>query len=242
MVINRSREEWKTYAGVFDSHTIKNLQKLSAQGHFEELEVSLALGKEANIFLARTKEDNLVVLKIYRLENCDFNKMYSYISQDPRYDLLKGSKRRVIFEWTRREYRNLQLARECIRVPIPYHFKDNIIIMEYVQDDKNPAPQLKNTSLDDPQGFFDLIIEKITDLYAKGLVHGDLSAFNILVEAQQPVFIDFSQSTPTSSNQADELLYRDLKNICIYFKKQGIYLAPEPYFEKITGRTTPEIL
>ncbi|MGM5481028.1 MAG: serine protein kinase RIO [Nanobdellota archaeon] len=239
MARKKSKEEWKTYGGVFDNYTIENLKKLSSQGHFEEIYSSLALGKEANIFIAKTAKEELVVIKIYRLENCDFNKMYSYIAQDPRYDSLKGNRRRIIFEWTKREYRNLQKARECIKVPTPYTFKDNIIVMEYIGDENGPALQLKNEELDDEQEFFNRIIENMKLLYNQGLVHGDLSSFNILVDGRQPIFIDFSQSTMTTSRQAPELLIRDLNNITNYFAKAGIKRNPKELYTEITGKPSP---
>ena len=222
MVVNRSREAWKTYGNVFDSFTIRNLQKLIGQGYFEELTGSIALGKEANVFSARTLEDDFVAVKIYRLENCNFNKMLSYITQDPRYLHLKGDKRRIIFAWTQREYRNLMKAREVIRVPTPLSFKDNILVTEFISDGEETAPQLKDADVQDYEVMYAEIISMIKKLYKAGLVHGDLSAFNILVQDQQPVFIDFSQATATDSPQAKELLQRDIEVMCSFFAKRGI--------------------
>ena len=56
-------------------------------------------------------------------------------------------------------------------------------------------------------------------LYQKGLIHGDLSQFNILNYNEDPIFIDFSQATTTEASNAEELLKRDIKNICHYFHK-----------------------
>ena len=61
MAVNRSREEWKIYGNVFDKFTIELLRKLSAQGYFEELESAIAMGKEANVFLATTKDPNKII-------------------------------------------------------------------------------------------------------------------------------------------------------------------------------------
>ena len=233
MVVNRSREEWKTYGNVFDKFTLRNLERLASQGYFEELEGSVALGKEANVFMARNKEGEQVAIKIYRLENCNFNKMYSYISQDPRYLHLKGDKRRIIFAWTQREYRNLLKARELVRVPTPLVFKDNIVVTEFIDEDGEAAPQLKNAELDDPKATFDEIIMMIKKLFKTGLVHGDLSEFNILMQHGKPVFIDFSQGTAKDSPNAKELLIRDVENICRYFKKHGVKASAEEAYEKI---------
>ncbi len=234
MVVNRSREIWKTYGNVFDQHSERLLHKLAAQGYFEELTSSLALGKEANVFVAVTKDGSFVAVKIYRLENCNFNKMYEYISQDPRYLNLKGQKRRIIFTWVQREYRNLLRAREKIRVPTPLVCKDNILIMEYINEGNTPAPQLKDVKLTHPQETFHAIIKAVKGLYAQGLVHGDLSAHNILLQQGKPVFIDFSQTTSIESPNAKELLLRDLTNVCVFFKKQGLKRNPTKLLEEIT--------
>jgi RIO kinase 1 len=237
MVVNRSREAWKTYGNVFDNFTIRNLQKLMGSGYFEELTTSIALGKEANVFGGETKDGSMVAVKIYRLENCNFNKMYEYISQDPRYLDLKGQRRKIIFAWTQREYRNLLKAREVIRVPTPLTFKHNIIVMEYVTDGTAAAPQLKDVNFEEFETVFDQIIVMMKKLFEVGLVHGDLSEFNILIEGNDPVFIDFSQSTAVEAQNASELLKRDVTVLCRFFKKRGVERDVQTIYDSIVKKT-----
>lgn len=59
-------------------------------------------------------------------------------------------------------------------------------------------------------------------LYKEGLIHGDLSSFNILNYRDKPYFIDFSQATLTKTPNSEELLERDVRNICDFFKKRGV--------------------
>ena len=73
-----TKEKFKTYGNVFDQFTMRNIFKLASQGHFEDIMSPISIGKEANIFSAIKKDKTKVILKIYRLENCDFNIMYSY--------------------------------------------------------------------------------------------------------------------------------------------------------------------
>ena len=73
---NQAKEKFKVYKNVFDNFTLRNLFKLSGQNYFDELKSPISIGKEANIFSATTKDNSVVIIKIYRLENCNFNKMY----------------------------------------------------------------------------------------------------------------------------------------------------------------------
>jgi RIO kinase 1 len=214
----KNKEEWKVYGNVFSQHSKNLLFQMSSQGHFEELESTISVGKEANIFTAGTKSGDHIVVKIYRLENCNFGKMYDYLSRDPRYTSLNKKTRLIIFAWTQREYRNLMLAREVIKVPKPIAFKDNILLMEFIGDEY-AAPELKDSPPKDPKKFYTKILGNIQKLFKRGLIHGDLSSFNILNYNEEPIFIDFSQSTMTTGDNARELLERDLKNIHHYFRK-----------------------
>jgi RIO kinase 1 len=216
--VNKNREIWKVYGNVFSKHSIDLLFQMSSQGHFEELESTISVGKEANIFTATTKRNERIIVKIYRLENCNFSKMYSYLNQDPRYSSLNKKTRLIIFAWTQREYRNLLLAREVIKVPKPIAFKDNILLMEFIGD-TDPAPELKDAKPKDPKKFYKKVIDNMRKLFKAGLIHGDLSPFNILNHNEEPVFIDFSQSTMTNADNAKELITRDVKNIAVYFRK-----------------------
>ncbi len=229
-MVKITREKFKTWGNVFDAFTERNLFKLASEGHFKELKSPISIGKEANIFSAK-KEGKDIIVKIYRLETCDFKKMFDYIKYDTRYLNLKKNRRRIIFTWTQREYRNLLKAREIgLNVPTPLTFKENIIVMEMVGD---PAPMLKDSPPDDPKKFMDKVVDMIAKLYKAGLVHGDLSPFNILNNNETPFFIDFSQCTPVKSQNATELIERDIKNIIVYAKKEGYQLDEKKVREKI---------
>ena len=219
-----AHEKWDTYQNVFDEFTLRNLFKLSTQGHFEELESSISMGKEANIFSANTKSGTNVIVKIYRLETCDFNRMYDYIKYDPRFINLKKQRRKIIFAWCQREYRNLLKLREAgIRVPKPITFMDNILVMEQINEGKNVAPKLKDSAIDDIVDMHQKIINYIDRMYKVAkLVHGDLSSYNILNKNNEPIIIDVSQSMPTDTITAKELLIRDIKNVCAFFRKMGV--------------------
>ncbi|HLD18742.1 MAG TPA: RIO1 family regulatory kinase/ATPase [Candidatus Nanoarchaeia archaeon] len=216
-----TREKFKTQDDVFDRFTQDNIRKLIGQNHFEEDSFSpLFIGKESNVFKADSHRGPVIV-KIYRLQTCDFNKMYSYIKNDPRYTKLRKQRRNVVFAWCQREYRNLFTAREAgVRVPLPFAFSNNILVMEFIGDE-SVALKVKNDYPKNPKEFLDECLENVKKLVKGGLVHGDLSSFNILNWNQKPIFIDFSQSMPVRAMGADQLLARDLKNLLDFFAKNG---------------------
>jgi len=215
-----TKDKFKVEKSVFDAFTIKTLQKLETEGFFDMETLSpLYIGKEANVFMGFGDHGEIIV-KIYRLENCDFNKMYDYIKNDPRFTKLRKSKRDVILNWCKREHRNLLKAREGkVRVPTVYSVKNNVLVMELIG---TPAMKIKDQIPKNPSKFYKDLINQIQRLLDAGLVHADLSKFNILNFDEKPVLIDFSQSTPRNALRSKEYFERDLVNVNSFFKKIGV--------------------
>ena len=128
--------------------------------------------------------------------------------------------------WAAREYKNLYIAREAgIMSPTPFIVKNNVLLMQFMGNkDGTPYPLLTNVDFsqydeEEKERFFKECFRNIGLLRKQDLVHGDLSAFNVLVKDDVPVFIDFSHGTPYSSPIGKQLYERDLKNMFQYFKK-----------------------
>src|SRR4029077_18400202 len=104
-----------------------------------------------------------------------------------------------------------------VRVPTPHHFIDGVLIMELVVDaDGSPAPRLAEVRLDAAEAVrvFDRLLAEVVRMLCAGVVHGDLSDFNVLMAADGPVLIDFPQSVDAAGNQsARRLLLRDVANL-----------------------------
>lgn len=234
MVTLTYQERFRTEKGVFDEFTKRTLFTLSSAGHFDELVSPLFVGKESNVFIAR-KGKKKVIVKIYRIQTCDFKKMYGYIRQDSRYEKLKRNRREIIFAWTQREFKNLMRAHEAgVKVPKPIAVKNNVLIEEMIGK-VEPASQLKNQIPADPEKFIANIVRQMKKLYHKaGIVHGDLSAFNILNYNEKPFLIDFSQGTVSKSFDAKRLLTRDIHNIVVFAKKLHVTLDEENIFKQVT--------
>jgi len=231
-----TKEKFKTYKGVFDEFTLRNLFKLSTQGYFDDTETlsPVFIGKESNVFSAKRGKDKVIV-KIYRLENCDFNRMFDYIRYDPRYIGLQRQRRKVIFSWVQREYRNLLKAREAeVKVPTPYAFLNNVLVEEFIGK-KEPAPKLKDKIPKNMKKFFDNTVAQLKKLYKANLIHADLSHFNILNFQEKPVIIDLSTCTTLDSPRAEEYMERDIRNLCAFFARYGLKEDKEKTIKKITS-------
>ena len=230
------KEKFKTLNDVFDEFTIRNLFKLEGQGYFEELESAIAIGKEANVFIARKKDGTRIIVKIYRLSTCDYHQMLKHLQEDKRFQGIKKSKRQIIFAWAQREYRNLLKSRELrVNSPTPIHCYYNIVLMEQIGEEEI-AQKLGVNYPKKPEEFLKKTIENIKKLYKGGMVHGDLSSFNILNNNETPVLIDFSQSTTTDNPHAKEYLKRDIKNTLNTFKKRGVKIDEKEVYDEVVGR------
>ncbi len=215
------KEEWKTYKDVFDKFSEENLYRLISNGTIDGLDAPLSIGKEANIFTAKRGDETMVV-KMYRVSTCDFNRMYDYLKFDARFHV-KQSKRQVIFAWAQREYRNLLLARNAgIAVPVPHAVRFNILVMECIFSGEHIAQKLTTDPPKNPKQFFAEVVGELKKLRNAGLVHADLSPFNILNADQHPVFIDWSAATTKDNPNYEEYWQRDIRNLCTFFRKLGV--------------------
>lgn len=203
---------------MFDRFTIATLQKLESEGFFQLDSLQpLFIGKESNVFLGEGKR-GVVAIKIYRLENNDFHGMYTYLVRDLRLAKVKHRKRDVILTWVKREYSNLLRARSFrVRVPTVYAVRNNVLVMEYIE-----AAKLKDDIPADPLKYYQDLCKQLKKLVKAGLVHADLSHFNILNFEDKPVLIDFSQSTTLESPHAKEYFVRDMRIVNKFFGKLGV--------------------
>ncbi len=218
----KDSDDLKVKGDVFDTRTLMNLYALASKGVIDALGGDISTGKEANLFYA-IREDQELVIKIYRITTSNFKAMQDYMHGDPRFGNIKGTKSAVISAWTRKEFRNLKRAEEAgVRVPHPIATRDNILIMELIGEKDNPAPQLRNVDLelDEAKRIFNKLSDYISLLYNKAdLVHADFSEFNVLYNGE-PVVIDMGQSVTLEHPMASKFLARDVTNIARYFEKK----------------------
>jgi RIO kinase 1 len=221
---------------VFDKRTLMDLYSLASKGVIDALGGSVCTGKEANIFRAIVGDRELA-LKIYRISTSNFDAMQDYLHGDPRFGSVKGTKRAIVSAWTRKEFRNLSRAEEVgVRVPHPIAMRENILVMDLIGSGEHIAPPLKDVELQpaEAERIFEKLVEYISVLYNQaGLIHADLSEFNILYDKGEPVIIDMGQSVTLDHPMARRFLERDIANIAHYFRKKYAIGSPEEIWARL---------
>ena len=217
----RDADQRKTYDEVFDQATLLNISKLISRKVISTVDYPISSGKEANIFKGTQPDGTPVVLKIYRLSTSTFKNIFRYIDGDKRFKNIRRDHRSIIFAWAKKEFKNLQLMNEVgIRVPKPITYLKNILLMEFICLGELPAPELRLIKINKPAASFRGIIKQLKELYKTGgLVHGDVSEYNILVSSNELVLIDVGQAVIYDHPMARDLLVHDIHNLGNYFKR-----------------------
>jgi len=207
--------------------TPPGLQPLIDDGVIDEVLRSLKSGKEATVYLVRSGPHTRCA-KVYRdMAQRSFQKRALY--QEGRG--VRGSRqaramgkstgfgrREQETAWKNAEVDALyQLVAAGVRVPKPLGYFDGVLVMELVADaDGNPAPRLGEVELsaETAREYHDVLIRDVVRMLCLGLIHGDLSEFNVLVAPDGPVIIDLPQAVNAAGNNAAmALLERDVNNL-----------------------------
>ncbi len=229
----RDKDDIETIEEVFDTHTLLTLYDIFNAGIIRRLDGVIGSGKEARVYLGMN--DGVFAVKIYLVSTAEFKKRMQYIIGDPRFKSIKKGMRSIVRLWARKEFENLKRAyNNDILVPKPIYLKENILIMEFIGDDKR-APTL-NEYDDVTREHYEQMIEIINKLYRAGLIHADLSEFNIFVHNGKLIPFDFGSAVDISHPNADHFLERDINNINRFFTKKGVEVYEvESIMRKVKG-------
>ncbi len=233
------KPERKIEGGVFDVQTLVALRKLMKLGIIDDINGIIATGKESDVFFGSLKGEPRII-KIFRIETSSFHNILPYIQGDPRFRI-SGKKHEIVFEWAKKEYRNLERAYYAgLKVPKPFKVMRNILVMSFIGTDSAPAPQLntfKAEQIKNPEKLAKILLSYLTELYKKaGLVHSDFSEFNVLMKSEsEPYLVDFAQAVMKDHRNAKMFLERDVENFIRYFQKHGLKFENAKILKEITG-------
>ena len=227
----------KIFSGFIDERTLMALYKLSNKGVFDVLIGVVKRGKESNVLIAEDKNGKKFAVKVYAVESSNFKNMHKYLIGDRRFSGIKKNRRSIVYAWCRREYKNLMRAYKAgVRCPKPIAFYENVLVMEFLGKGIKPYPRLADIISNSQEVFYKRTIANMKKMYRKaGLVHGDLSEFNILTDGRKIWFIDFSHAVPLDNNSANYLLKRDVGNICRFFSRY-LDCSKEEILNIVTGK------
>ncbi|MEQ1683993.1 MAG: PA4780 family RIO1-like protein kinase [Burkholderiaceae bacterium] len=213
------------------------LQTLIDEGLIDSVSRQLMSGKEAMVFVVQCGEETRCA-KVYKeATNRSFRQAVDYTENRKVKNtrqaraMAKGTRfGREAQEaaWQSAEVDALyRLAAAGVRVPKPFNFFEGVLLMELVADEHGAAaPRLNDVQFTPEQAraHHATLLTEVVRMLCAGVVHGDLSEFNILLAADGPVIIDLPQAVDAAgNNHAQRMLLRDVGNLCLYFGR----FAPE---------------
>lgn len=235
------------------------LQPLVEDGLIDDVIRQLMSGKEAAVFIVRCGED-IRCAKVYKEANKrSFRQAVDYTENRKT----KNSRRARAMEKRTRYGRKAQeeawqsaevdalyrLAAAGVRVPAPYNFHEGVLLMELVTDaNGDPAPRLDDVefSAEDARACHQMLMMEVVRMLCAGVVHADLSEFNVLLGSAGPVIIDLPQAVDAAgNNHARSMLERDVLNLTNFFGRYAPELLLTQYGKEIwslyeSGALTPD--
>ncbi|WP_330630248.1 serine/threonine-protein kinase RIO2 [Halocatena halophila] len=212
-LIERKTMQYQGFRLTFEGYDILALHTLVERGTIEGFGAPLGVGKESDVY--EVKSYKALALKYHREGYTNFREVQrerEYTADHEHVSWLYTARKAA-----EREYEALETVYPTVSVPRPIDHNRHAIVME-----KFDGVELSRATIDDNQavGVCDLILSELADAYQEGFVHADMSEYNVAVAESGVLLFDWPQAVPTTHENADEFLERDVRNLVGYFKRK----------------------
>ena len=221
--------------------TPARLKPLVEDGLVDEVLYQLMSGKEATVYVVRRGDETLCA-KVYKdFDKRSFKQAVEYREGRKVRNSRRGRAMEKGSRYGRKQqeeaWHNAEVDAADVRVPRPHGCFDGVLLMELVtEEDGSVAPRLAEVSMTEDQALEDhaLMMRYVVRMLCAGLVHGDLSEFNVLVDDYGPVIIDLPQAVnAAANNHAFAMLKRDVDNMTTYYGQFAPSLRGRLYAEEM---------
>ena len=226
-MVRYEKTPYEGYALVFNGYDTLALHTLTRRGTVQALGTLIGVGKESEVYEAMGL--GVVVLKFHRVGQRSFQSARvkrGYMPETGHCPWIFASSNSA-----KMEYDALKTLHPAVSVPLPIDQNRHVVAMSFV-----PGVNLSRATLKEPRPILEEILDNIHEAYRLGIIHGDLSEFNVMVDEGQCWLIDWPQWVEIAHPNADEILSRDIENILQYFRrKYGIEYAFNEALDRVIG-------
>ena len=215
-LITHTQLNYDGYKLNFSGYDYLAMNSFVKAGHISSIEMQVGVGKESDIYLVRSADNKLMVLKLARLGRTSFKtikKNRDYIGDRTQFNWLYLSRLASFKEFKFME----ALYKHKFPVPVPVANNRHAILMSFI----NGFPLHKVKSIVKPEIGYNTLMDIIERFASYGLIHSDFNEFNIMIDNEQKIWvIDFPQMVSTSHQQAEFFFERDVKCINDLFRRK----------------------
>jgi RIO kinase 2 len=213
-LIHRNVPGYEGYRIYFEAYDLLALKALVARGSVNSIGDIIGVGKESIVYAATSGITNReVVIKFHREGKMSFKQVKikrEHVAEKKHISWLYASRLA-----TEKEYDALEALYPQVKVPEPVDINRHAIVMSVVK-----GQSLAHSNVDEHEWYLDEIIAQVKKAAMLGIIHADLSEFNIFVNPEGCEIIDWPQYVTFHHPNAKEMLYRDINNVLVFFKKK----------------------
>lgn len=213
-LVLRTNQPYDGYKIYYEAYDMLAINAFVKRGTINAIGNVIGVGKESVVYDATGGiTDRRVIIKFHR----EGQPSFKHVKRNREH---MGDRKHLSWIYASRlaaekEYRAIKALYPEVSVPEPIDNNRNAIVMAVAK-----GKELINSVLDEPEWFLDEILGNVKKAYNLGIIHGDLSEFNIFVSPEGCELIDWPQYVPPSNPNAYEFLFRDVDNVLAYFKRK----------------------